>query len=437
MSVERTGPEPEDVLFDSVSADEREACLIFELSRESPSLRRVFENGWHTTDPWNLPDEAPAFLGRGQTKEAHAAVLRKASLKRDLTDQDPEMLAHLHWSLFSQDWGRLLAWNPFDDWVDENVGWSLFSEGDFIDLFGFVAKLRTLRDPISGYLWNQFSASTQEVLTSVTSTPEQQKSALVEALNNILKGVLYETARFASVTLSPETQALKSQDPHGTDLIRLNRLLLEDAYPLEIAKSQNIERIGANIELVGDPPTKTPYFLSTPYQKLPKGRLAKRPAASLIQVMPLNFWPTSGLRSPVTTSDSALFSFLIRFGGHTDKELAEAFEKLAGELRPKQFKIERRRPSGTGAPERRAASWLRRLGVCRLFAHFPRLQSVPQEFRNIWYRSSTEMRENCISLDGLFHERLQFLDEGEKPECLAECERKGRFTVKSGRPRKL
>ena len=112
------------------------------------------------------------------------------------------------------------------------------SLGDFIDLSGFVAKLRTLQDPISGYLWNQFSASTQKVLRSVTSTPEQQKLALVQALNNILKGVLiYETARFARVTLSPETQALKSQNPHGTDLIRLNRLLLEDAYPLEIAKS--------------------------------------------------------------------------------------------------------------------------------------------------------------------------------------------------------
>ena len=122
-----------------------------------------------------------------------------------------------------------------------NLGSSLFSLGDFIDLSAFVAKLRTHQDPISGYLWNQFSASTREVLTSGTSTPEQQKSALVQALNNILKGVLiYETARFDGVTLSPETQALKSQDPHGTDLIRLNRLLLEDAYPLEIAKSPNL-----------------------------------------------------------------------------------------------------------------------------------------------------------------------------------------------------
>ena len=125
--------------------------------------------------------------------------------------------------------------------IESNLSASLFSVDHFVDLSGFVAKLRTLQDPISGYLWNQFSASTQQVLTSVTSTPEQQKSALVQALNDILsKGVsIWENERFARVTLSPETLALKSQNPR--DLIRLNRLLLEDAYPLEIAKSPTLK----------------------------------------------------------------------------------------------------------------------------------------------------------------------------------------------------
>jgi hypothetical protein len=123
---------------------------------------------------------------------------------------------------------------------DPEYSW-LFSEDDFVDLSGFVAK-RTPQDPISGYLWNQFSAAAQQDLTSVASTPDQQKVALVQALDSILKGVLiYETVRFAKVALSPETLALKSQDPHGADLIRLNRLLLEDAYPLEIAKTSVIE----------------------------------------------------------------------------------------------------------------------------------------------------------------------------------------------------
>ena len=117
------------------------------------------------------------------------------------------------------------------------IGSSLFSVGDFIDLPAFVAKLRTQQDPISKYVWDQFSGSTQGVLTS--ATPEKQKLALVQALDNILKGVLiYETVRFAGVALSPETLALMSQNPKGRDLICLNRLLLEDAYPLEIEKSR-------------------------------------------------------------------------------------------------------------------------------------------------------------------------------------------------------
>ena len=116
-------------------------------------------------------------------------------------------------------------------------GSSLFSVGDFIDLPAFVAKLRT-EDPVSKFLWNQFSPQTQEVLKSATSTPEEQKLALVQALDNILKGVLiFEPVRFAGVALSQKTKDLKLQNPIGKDLIRLNRLLLEDAYPLQIAKS--------------------------------------------------------------------------------------------------------------------------------------------------------------------------------------------------------
>jgi hypothetical protein len=126
--------------------------------------------------------------------------------------------------------------------ADAIAGSSLFSVGDFIDLPAFVKKLSTQepsKDPISKYLWNQFPAWTRRVLTSTTSTPEEQKLALVQALNNILKGVLiYETVRFDKVKqLSLETQLLMSQNPKGNDLIRLNRLLLENAYPLEIAKS--------------------------------------------------------------------------------------------------------------------------------------------------------------------------------------------------------
>ncbi len=113
----------------------------------------------------------------------------------------------------------------------------LFSAGDFKDLSGFVTKLRVHRDPVSDHLWNQFPEPTRQALADLHSPPEQQQSGLVAALNNLLKGnLIYETGRFAQVTISSTARALISQDPQGEDLIRLNRLLIQDAYPKEIAK---------------------------------------------------------------------------------------------------------------------------------------------------------------------------------------------------------
>ena len=118
----------------------------------------------------------------------------------------------------------------------------LFSMSDFIDLPTFVAKLTNRQDPgdrISKFLLDEFSPSTQIVLLQDPPfPPEKQKSALVFSLNKILEGAsIYEEERFNRVTLSQETKELMSQNPKGKDLIRLNRLLLETAYPREIAKN--------------------------------------------------------------------------------------------------------------------------------------------------------------------------------------------------------
>ena len=47
---------------------------------------------------------------------------------------------------------------------------------------------------------------------------------------------LYETNRFASVRISDYLQKFIAQNPLSDTRIRLNRLLLEEAYPEEIAK---------------------------------------------------------------------------------------------------------------------------------------------------------------------------------------------------------
>jgi hypothetical protein len=48
---------------------------------------------------------------------------------------------------------------------------------------------------------------------------------------------IYEKTRFRGVTLRPETERLLKKDPTGAQLAHLNKLLLEDAYPAELARS--------------------------------------------------------------------------------------------------------------------------------------------------------------------------------------------------------
>ena len=62
--------------------------------------------------------------------------------------------------------------------------------------------------------------------------------ALLKELNLILSGPsIYTPERFAGVTLRPETHAALARNPRGQALARLNKLLLEDAYAAELARS--------------------------------------------------------------------------------------------------------------------------------------------------------------------------------------------------------
>ena len=63
--------------------------------------------------------------------------------------------------------------------------------------------------------------------------------ALAEELTRIMKGpAFFEAQRFAGVSLSAETQQLLAQSPQGGGLVRLNRCLLEDAFPAELLQNR-------------------------------------------------------------------------------------------------------------------------------------------------------------------------------------------------------
>jgi MscS family membrane protein len=107
-----------------------------------------------------------------------------------------------------------------------------FQENDLLELPGLVAKLRE-PNPLSDYLRNQLSEETRKLLSNYEGgLDDSLKSALVDDLNAVLTGpALHDPERFSKVRLSASTQELLDRHPEGEDLVRLNRLLLEDAYP--------------------------------------------------------------------------------------------------------------------------------------------------------------------------------------------------------------
>ncbi|MES2924526.1 MAG: hypothetical protein V4819_23440 [Verrucomicrobiota bacterium] len=107
-----------------------------------------------------------------------------------------------------------------------------FFGSDFNNIPRFFAKLETASDPLSGFLFSRISTQDQQVLKNANSSPEMLENALIGNLNRVIReGELYTEERFAGVTLGPDTEVLKERNPLGDDLVRLNRLLLEDAYP--------------------------------------------------------------------------------------------------------------------------------------------------------------------------------------------------------------
>lgn len=104
-----------------------------------------------------------------------------------------------------------------------------------------VKKLDTCTDTVSVFLREQLDAIVRASLTGYSSTDPGAKaalSALVKNLNQIIVGPsIYKKARFAGIALRPETRKLIKENPQGQQLARLNKLLLEDAYPVEIAPS--------------------------------------------------------------------------------------------------------------------------------------------------------------------------------------------------------
>lgn len=140
----------------------------------------------------------------------------------------------------------LLAQSFFGYLVDEATfkGPSTFSKDDFRDLPGFVTILVNPSRPIDHWLTSRLSAQTHSVLADYRNDASKDLSArqvLSRDLNNLIEGSsIFEKSRFEGVQLRKQSISLLVKDLNGDDVQRLGRLLLEDAYPLELLSNQFI-----------------------------------------------------------------------------------------------------------------------------------------------------------------------------------------------------
>jgi uncharacterized protein (TIGR03663 family) len=118
----------------------------------------------------------------------------------------------------------------------ENVpGFSKFLPAEIQDVDAFVKKVRANSDPVSKFLLESGLTNNLDAAHPANGGPAYLESILVTNLNRIITGPsIYDSNRFQQVHLHPETGELLRQNPRGQDLIRLNRWLLEDAYPAEL-----------------------------------------------------------------------------------------------------------------------------------------------------------------------------------------------------------
>lgn len=130
-----------------------------------------------------------------------------------------------------------------DGWIQAPVAPFRFAREDVIDLSTFAQRISEQPDAISAHVQAQFDDDGKAALTALIATRPSPRDATRMFFRNLNDRVvsagtsLYDEARFRGVALRPETENLRRENPTGLALARLNRLLLEDAFPDHLVKS--------------------------------------------------------------------------------------------------------------------------------------------------------------------------------------------------------
>ncbi len=124
-----------------------------------------------------------------------------------------------------------------DGWVQLPPYPVRFSREDVADPAALAEKLLAPEDPASEFIGGKLDAAAKASLRE-NPDPKRLASTLAKVLDGIAAGPsLHAEEPFRKLVLRQETSALAAKLPRGEALARLNRLLLEDAFPAELVRS--------------------------------------------------------------------------------------------------------------------------------------------------------------------------------------------------------
>jgi len=117
----------------------------------------------------------------------------------------------------------------------------LLKSDDLKDVESFAEEVGYQPRKVALYIAGKLPPGTRNTLKErhVDRSTEQFRNSLIKDLNELLQGPsLFEPLQFRWVKLRAQTVEALTREPVGEELVRLNRLLLEDALPEVIRKSQ-------------------------------------------------------------------------------------------------------------------------------------------------------------------------------------------------------
>jgi H+/gluconate symporter-like permease len=112
-----------------------------------------------------------------------------------------------------------------------------FDTGDFKDAPAFVSRLKAAADPSSQWLAGQLSAKTRQALAQHDAASEPSaalKEALVGELNTVIRAKQLTAEPAFAGARRVNIATVTAQKPQADNLVRLNRLLIEDAFAAEL-----------------------------------------------------------------------------------------------------------------------------------------------------------------------------------------------------------